>query len=398
MGNQQWSESDIEDSLANMPKISDKRDPEWIYAKVKRVSIKKKKRRKWIPVTISSMTFICIATLATVSFIQNSPSESKMENSSGKQLATEQRTDRPATKKREAAQTEQSTSNQSNPPINEKVEKKPADPGNKVAIAGENDVSKDKDISGSSREGYVTIAFPLKEQGLVVPITVPVEENTIEAKLKAFLNKPTEGEWSSFGLNNEGISISSLSYVPSEQAVEWQQEKTDNENLEQQQLWKDSLVETLRYLGIPKLIINQEDGRQGETIPVDPHPKRAIMVYDKGMTSSSLFVPTSESYPDLKSAVETMKISSSVDGISPSIPEDAQLRISEEGKTAVVTYLNDYQFQNDEQGMTAVDAILMAAHEFGFDFVQFRNSTVDQMGEYRLNEKIEVPDSPNVIN
>jgi hypothetical protein len=84
--------------------------------------------------------------------------------------------------------------------------------------------------------------------------------------------------------------------------------------------------------------------------------------------------------------------------IYPTIPEDIQFRLTTLDDQLFITPDNDQVFQDEQRALIMIEAILMTAKSFGYEFVTFNHvSTIDQIGPYQFSEPIEVPEAVNPV-
>ncbi|WP_050615466.1 hypothetical protein [Bacillus testis] len=400
-----WNGNRLEEYLAQMPSIRDRRDPEWVRSRIEeRMNQDRlRKKRRWLPFAVSSAAVACVATFATISLWQDTSGEEKSDSLQDRQelsLKPEtpqkdqvKETDdarKASVAKKKAIPTKEETGN---PPAKAKQN---ASQGIMAAGVGSASFYNQEAVQSS----YATIALPLKDKQMVVPITVPVKDATVEGKLAAFLAMIKEKDYSKYGLDSFSRDMGLLSYLPDHQAVTLETSGQLGGESDPDKRWLDSLMETMRYIGITRLII-QQDGESGEmeqSIAVNPYPQRAVLVYQGQHSSSSLFVPTQESFSDLLQALQAMKQGGEEPGMLASIPDYVDFKdIQKEGDAVVVTFADGCSMEDNEEGITGIHAILLAAREFGFKAVRFLNAGLPMIGTINLEEEVDVPNAPNML-
>jgi hypothetical protein len=87
-------------------------------------------------------------------------------------------------------------------------------------------------------------------------------------------------------------------------------------------------------------------------------------------------------------------------GLKPLLPKDLQLEVMVTGEHSVqIAFPDTFKLsEEDTEDLMMIDAILLTAESYGFDSITFKNTGLDSIGPYQLNEPIEDIKGPNVYH
>jgi hypothetical protein len=103
--------------------------------------------------------------------------------------------------------------------------------------------------------------------------------------------------------------------------------------------------------------------------------------------------------PKLEDALDVMD-EEQERGLKPLLPKDLQLEVVETGEHSVqIAFPDTFKLsEEDTEDLMMIDAILLTAESYGFDSITFKNTGLDSIGPYQLNEPIEDIKGPNVYH
>lgn len=123
--------------------------------------------------------------------------------------------------------------------------------------------------------------------------------------------------------------------------------------------------------------------------------KQNYKVFQADEHRRKFLVPMKSEDYTIEEAFEDMKEGEEAFHIYATIPDDVEISLEMSDRELIIS-LNDDDIFNDEQKATImIEAILMTAKSFGYEFVTFSDVSVDQVGPYQLSESIPVPEAIN---
>jgi len=383
--------NEIEATLKKLPKINDHRSAQMIYMEVnqsKEIQGKKHNRFRYVFVSaVAIMIFVIISS----TILLNEQHSSEERSSKSSDISEEYK----VSDIKETSLRDDATSNVTGFKEGEVIE---AVQTSDVRLLYPSDVNNNH---------YFTLAVPTLDVQYLVPFTIKLESNSMEQNINRL--KEVEGmiNEASFGLADYFPLNAQFSYLEEANAV-IVDVPSENDYLYHDRVFLEMLRETFMYQDIDKIIFKTE-GSNGiefshmgllEEDEVVHHRQRAIYLYQYDEQSPGLFVSSINQYDDITIAFEAMKQGDDPvnEAISTTIPASIQFDMVEEnGRQLIITFSNDTVLENSKQYELAIAAMLLAAREFDFQTVLFRNGKIDTVGPFNLNEELEVPIAPNLI-
>lgn len=99
----------------------------------------------------------------------------------------------------------------------------------------------------------------------------------------------------------------------------------------------------------------------------------------------------------IEEAFEEMKNGRKDLNIFPTIPEEVQFSIASSDNELLITTNHEEIFEDEQRTVIMIEAILMTAKSFGYEFVTFNGISNEQVGPYQLSKSIQVPEAINPI-
>ncbi|MDQ0219028.1 hypothetical protein ELQ35_09885 [Peribacillus cavernae] len=142
-----------------------------------------------------------------------------------------------------------------------------------------------------------------------------------------------------------------------------------------------------------------EEKPSEEEVGINHGARKAYFIYQTNESSRKMLVSSHSEFPTIDKALEEMIKGSGDPSISPSIPKELKWdRVEEQDKKVILELSEGTKISDTEEYLTALEAILLTAKDFGFDYVKFSNANIDALGPYNLQEDVPVPIAPNKIN
>ena len=402
----------IEHSLKQMPRVKDKRSKNEIYHNIQdRLDSKKRHRthRRWpVPVfTSAAVLLLAILIVPGIWWTSNqtaSPSQEENaedENEAGDSESAEQHesenTAENDTDSREDEDPEpaESGTEDAPPKIQEDTEESGEMPGGYVAA-----LTKEE---GSGGVNAVTIPFESARGAVIVPLTFVAEADLKE--LLSFITEEVDGN--EFGLGpamTEKVSWENAENGSLEAAV-----SSETTALESGQIER-GIEELARYLGEKDIevsnIPDEGSGSEEEINVRDIDENRGYYLYDVNdasylVTGEGAGVSTTNENGSLLSLEETlakMNEGPEISEVRAPIPGSLTVgNVEGEGESVTITLSGSLEDASGEVQQAMIDAVGLAAADFGYETIKFISENSDTLGEVPLNQRWEVPAAPNTI-
>ncbi|MED4017252.1 GerMN domain-containing protein [Sutcliffiella cohnii] len=116
--------------------------------------------------------------------------------------------------------------------------------------------------------------------------------------------------------------------------------------------------------------------------------------------SKSLLVASKEEFQSMQEAVEAMSQIPNINYVFPSIPASMRVDqvITNDEEMVTISFDNSLALENTEEHSTALQALMLTARDFGFEQIQFNYPNADMIGSIRLNVPLSVPLAANPMN
>lgn len=132
---------------------------------------------------------------------------------------------------------------------------------------------------------------------------------------------------------------------------------------------------------------------------INAFKQKAYFKFQRNDVSKSLLVASKEEFTSMEKAVEAMSQLPNINYVFPSIP--ASMRVDEviyDEEMVTISFDNGLALENTEEHSTALQALMLTARDFGFKQIQFNYPNADMIGSIRLNVPLSVPLAANPMN
>lgn len=380
MDSNQQKYDEITEQLSQFPTFTDRRDKETIrqqiFAQMKQDEPTKqyKHRKRWIPL---ASTLLATTVLVFISFLYYSNTDVLKENSTQQDaMVTEEET---LIEKR-ADQENGAQSNGNLEPSNQMgmfvqqtneqsivIHGATSDPQLQfvipVSFIAPND--KSKEMYYNQLETYIQEHVPLRSNYLFKGISFKLDEGN----KKVILELPKD------------FSISEGSTVPN--------------------MFEDQLRSMFSPYGIEKAVFNNNEGIDfGQFGTIHElalnKTKTAYKLYSDEQNNLLVEVPLDE-YTTIEEALAEMQIGEEDYNVFPTVPGEMEFSVVTQGEQLDISIDNEVTIEDSRTGTIMVEAILMTAKSFGYNFVKINNISGDRVGYYDVSEPLRVPDAVNPI-
>lgn len=401
MKKSEWNDKQLEDLLKQLPKFTDDRHPHDIYQNISS-HVRKRNRLTWAVPTIACVVALFLFFILAPGFLNKSEFslDKNREDTSEKESFDADDETAVDFNMLDEEQTEKSS---------EKADKVPKD---------DQDINDEKDILAKemvtavydddlSDYDRLTFAIPDQMAQNIVPVTVLVEKDNNASWFEQFSQTApllTETDWAlgEYYPLNGTLTFDQLTQtihlnLPADH--KYGQGSTGYtvfvRALEETFVSQQETVKSIKFT------TENEQGFQGhddylEEISLKQFTNRAYYLYEPVQGRKPYIVPFTIVYEDMMEALTEMKKSIVEYELTPAIPQQVFIERLENIEGVLHLYLsNDTQFKNDEEAVYFIEAILLAAKDFGYSSVMFENAPIQEVGPFSLSEQIKVPIGAN---
>lgn len=164
-------------------------------------------------------------------------------------------------------------------------------------------------------------------------------------------------------------------------------------------------LDALKYQGIaevhlfenfePGIQLHHEDEKL-TVYSIRPTQNTGYLLYE---TDRQVFLtPSPNSYETIGESFQEMKTGIEKNELAPSIPDFVDFKIIHENPdTLSLSFSPTTEFPDDRSFVYMIEAILLTAKEFGFQYVHFNNIGMDHFQDFDFTKPVHVPVAPNRI-
>ena len=392
MKRSEWSDNELEELLRQMPKVKDHRDPRDIY---QNISLKKRKTKSWLlPGMAAAAAFLLFIILVpklmdgtNISYDQTHEEKS----SANKEMSTTERDSTIALKKEDASSKEQAYSgaDQAEPLKTESV---------RTAIY--------EDELGNGT--VFTYWIPDPQAQILIPISTIVNDTqehtwlSLYTKTMANLNEEEWGLSDFYPLNAtmklDKNNSSVLVNVPANhQYGQGSANETIFMNVLKKDISSNSNLKKIKFSTNGKPGIQLGNYEPLEETDIVPENKHAILFYYPESSNIPFLTPSVDTFSDLNTAFEAMKIDKPELGLKSSLlPLQPLTDIYVTDKTLFLSFKGNSNLKDDQKTLSSFEALLLTAKEFGLEKVVVKDSAVPYIGPFDLSKENKVPVAPNL--
>ncbi|WP_199425942.1 UDP-glucose 6-dehydrogenase [Thermaerobacillus caldiproteolyticus] len=377
MKQSRWSEQCLQHVLQQMPLIQDRRSKEEIYSQVS--SARKRERRKvWI---ISSMASIAAAFLFVIISLSNMP-------------ALQPKREHVIKKKNEAIA------------IIPLRAQDHSQESQAIIQADQRDVVQSRLVTKEELHDQDVVVFGIPDVNgqTVIPVSVFVAKGEqLSQQIENAQSQVMGEEW---GLSDNLFDRITISPSHNQKGL-WvvrvpKVHSALSGGSASEVMFLSSIEETVRWMGGTSVQFFTEN-QKGIDLPNTghvewlkiPQKKRAYYFYQLDRSHPLFLAPSPKEFSTFQAALEHMKTASD-DPFRPSIPKQVNIAMVQPQQGGVVVqFTSDSRLDESPAIQWMLEAILLTAKEFGFQFVTFTGGNVSRIGPYAFDEKIAVPVAPN---
>jgi hypothetical protein len=381
----EWSDKQLEELLRQMPKIQDDRNPRDIY---QNLSIRKSKTKQWLLpglATVAALLLFFILVPKLMVGTQYSEDKVSKENASTSQ--------------------ENQTGDNSTLSFNEDADSKAKTFSEAEKVELLKNAIYDNEVGNAT---VLTYWIPDPQIQILVPVSTIVRDTNDKSWLTLFNKEMVnlkEQEWglsefyplnATLKLDEENNSV--LVDVPSNhQYGQGSATETNFINVLQKDITSNSDIRKIKFSTNGELGIELGNFGRKEVLEIDSDKNRAFFFYFTEGNELPYLVPSIDTYKDIKTALEAMKMDQPQLGLKSSLFPSLPINdVSINEKTLHVTITNNSSLRDDQLTLNAYEALLLTAKEFGLEKVIINNSPIKTLGPFDLSKENKVPRAPNL--
>ncbi len=402
MGQSKWNEEKIIQTLREFPKVEDSRSKEELFDQIQNKmgqeeTEKKSKPFRFMPV-LAAACILAIAAIISPTIMDqfDLPKDGvSQENESALSTSTKSpnEKDTPTSEQVEpAGPTEEA------PDTSEVVPFAQVEEEYKYHV-GITEIPEDKQV--------VTAYYPDQEAMGVVPVSFLAEKglSRVEA-LEEALSTISDEE---LGLSESGLSSVNLSENPNANTLVLDIKPGSIQGSTGERIFVQTVQNTAFSLGY-ETIAFMSAGKPGyEFSHFGPMESMEVSAPEKGVSAlltntgtlllvNGLQLNGNVEPETLEDALHWMSKDMEGFGYQETIPENVFFKeISEDGKKVTIEFSEGTTLEDNMKYVAMLESILMAAHQFGYEQVDFINAPIEQIGPYHLSGTLPVLKAPNVI-
>lgn len=396
MRKSELSDKQLEDILRQMPKVKDHRDPRDIYQNIAIKLNKRKRRPVWIAPSLAMAAALFLFFFLTANTLNwKDSADSKSASDSDKMVMMD-------AESKDSAELERTQNS------GQSAETGSEEGASIQSMEAMNTLSSvyDQDLLGQE---LLTYEIPDPNFSFTVPVSIVIPNTEGKSWLELYEEtspKLNEEEW---GLKNYYPLNADFDRIQGEATIRVDipadSEYCCKGGTASEVIFVKSLERMFKSKNVEKITLFT-DGTPGinfshygfmKELQVVEDTNRAYYFFYPKNHQQPLLVPSQEQFDNLETAILKMTNGSGINSLETSIPEELKLDLNNikttDNKTVQIQ-LND-QSELHLGMLSSFEAILFAAKSFGFDYVKFENTSIDQLGPFNFNEKIPVPVSPN---
>ncbi|MEH7524877.1 hypothetical protein V7149_16600 [Bacillus sp. JJ1503] len=406
MKKSEWTEEQLEELLGNMPKIKDDRDPREIYHLVA-IKLQKRKQKMWIMPSIATagaflLFFILVPNLFNWQGFEEKSMESADKSSSASEIMMEK-------KSLGDNQDQLADSKENEAPIEMAKQEEEKQMGiTSIEVEDETTAVYEEDMIDKE---VLTYGVPNQDVSFIVPISLIVPKDDQKSKFELYVENMSNLAEEKWGLTeyyplqaglifDEENKILTLN-VPADHSygmssnTEWQLNQVMNHIMASFDIKKVNLTTE----GNPGIEFGHL-GKIDEFVSKEQSSDDAYYFYFPSNVETKPFIVPfkfTEKQGTIQEAFSIMRNNQAGEKLIASIPETIQFETEEnpkEGKL-IIKFEKGSQLNNDEATLHTIEAILLTAKEFNYEFVKLENANIDRIGIFDLNQDIKVPVVPN---
>ncbi|MEH7302432.1 hypothetical protein [Neobacillus drentensis] len=393
MKKSEWSDRELEELLMQMPKIKDHRNPRDIY---QNLSLKRRKTKSWLLPSLATAAALLLFFILVPKLMDGAHS------SSDKQAEITSFN----TEIKDADQKKNSTFAMDKGEPSSKEKAQSGTPKNEVMTASTVKTAIYADDVGNGK--VLTYWIPDPQGQILIPVSTVVTTSDNESWLTLYnenMANLKEEEWglTDFYPLNVTMSVNSdhttiqVDAPLNHQYGQGSTNETNFINVINKDISSNSDIKKVKFStnGEPGIELGNFGNKQ--EIDINAVKNHGYFFYYPTGSDVPFLTPSTTIYTDINKALDAMKTDQTELGLtgslSPLLPISG---VSITDKTLVLSFKGNTTLQNNQMTVSAFEALLLTAKDFGLEKVVVKDSPILQLGPFDLTKENQVPVAPNL--
>ena len=393
MKKSEWSDRELEELLMQMPKIKDHRNPRDIY---QNLSLKRRKTKSWLLPSLATAAALLLFFILVPKLMDGAHS------SSDKQAEITSFN----TEIKDADQKKNSTFAMDKGEPSSKEKAQSGTPKNEVMTASTVKTAIYADDVGNGK--VLTYWIPDPQGQILIPVSTVVTTSDNESWLTLYnenMANLKEEEWglTDFYPLNVTMSVNSdhttiqVDAPLNHQYGQGSTNETNFINVINKDISSNSDIKKVKFStnGEPGIELGNFGNKQ--EIDINAVKNHGYFFYYPTGSDVPFLTPSTTIYTDINKALDAMKTDQTELGLTGSLSPLLPISdVSITDKTLVLSFKGNTTLQNNQMTVSAFEALLLTAKDFGLEKVVVKDSPILQLGPFDLTKENQVPVAPNL--
>ena len=393
MKKSEWSDRELEELLMQMPKIKDHRNPRDIY---QNLSLKRRKTKTWLLPSLATAAALLLFFILVPKLMDgaNSSSDKQAEITSFNKET------------KDADQKKNSTFALNKGESSSKEKALSGTPKNKVMTTSTVKTAIYADDVGNGK--VLTYWIPDPQGQILIPVSTVVAKSDNESWLTLYnenMANLKEEEWglTDFYPLNVTMSVNSdhttiqVDAPLNHQYGQGSTNETNFINVINKDISSNSDIKKVKFStnGEPGIELGNFGNKQ--EIDINAVKNHGYFFYYPTGSDVPFLTPSTTIYTDINKALDAMKTDQTELGLTGSLSPLLPISdVSIADKTLVLSFKGNTTLQNNQMTVSAFEALLLTAKDFGLEKVVVKDSPILQLGPFDLTKENQVPVAPNL--
>ncbi|HLO10802.1 MAG TPA: hypothetical protein VK190_00950 [Pseudoneobacillus sp.] len=393
MKKSEWSDRELEELLMQMPKIKDHRNPRDIY---QNLSLKRRKTKSWLLPSLATAAALLLFFILVPKLMDgaHSSSDKQAEMTSFN------------TEIKDADQKKNSTFAMDKGEPSSKEKALSGTPKNEVMTTSTVKTAIYADDVGNGK--VLTYWIPDPQGQILIPVSTVVATSDNESWLTLYnenMANLKEEEWglTDFYPLNVTMSVNSdhttiqVDAPLNHQYGQGSTNETNFINVINKDISSNSDIKKVKFStnGEPGIELGNFGNKQ--EIDINAIKNHGYFFYYPTGSDVPFLTPSTTTYTDINKALDAMKTDQTELGLTGSLSPLLPISdVSITDKTLVLSFKGNTTLQNNQMTVSAFEALLLTAKDFGLEKVVVKDSPILQLGPFDLTKENQVPVAPNL--
>jgi hypothetical protein len=389
----EWSDRELEELLMQMPKIKDHRNPRDIY---QNLSLKRRKTKSWLLPSLATAAALLLFFILVPKLMDgaHSSSDKQAEMTSFN------------TEIKDADQKKNSTFAMDKGEPSSKEKALSGTTKNEVMTTSTVKTAIYADDVGNGK--VLTYWIPDPQGQILIPVSTVVAKSDNESWLTLYnenMANLKEEEWGltdfyplnvTMSVNSDNTTIQ-VDVPLNHQYGQGSTNETSFMNVINKDISSNSDIKKVKFStnGEPGIELGNFGNKQ--EIDINAVKNHGFFFYYPTGSDVPFLTPSTTTYSDINKALDAMKTDQTELGLKGSLSTLLPISdVSITDKTLVLSFKGNTTLQDNQMTVSAYEALLLTAKDFGLEKVVVKDSPILQLGPFDLTKENQVPVAPNL--